>query len=138
MITITQYILIYLASVVAFFAIDMTWLVVIARSFYKTQLGSLMTDNIIWPVAIGFYLLFLVGLLIFAVIPAVNAKDFMYALIYGALFGFFTYMTYDLTNWSTLRDWPGMLSLVDIAWGTILSAAVASITYWVAVTFIVR
>jgi uncharacterized membrane protein len=138
MITPLQYVLIYLVSVVTFFAVDMFWLVVIARNFYKTQLGSLMTDSIIWPVAIAFYLLFLVGLLIFVISPAIEAKDMMRAVLYGALFGFFTYMTYDLTNWSTLRDWPGLLSLVDMAWGTVLSTVVATVTYLVAVTYIVR
>lgn len=132
-----QYIILYAVSVPVFFAIDMIWLGVVASGFYRSQLGNLL-GPVNWPVAIAFYLLFLVGLTIFVTVPAVANRDVGYALLYGALFGFFTYATYDLTNWSTLRDWPWMLSLVDMLWGTVLSAAVASLTYWISVTFVIR
>jgi uncharacterized membrane protein len=137
MITFTQYVLTYLVSVVIFFAIDMTWLGFIARDFYKKHLGHLLGD-VVWPVAILFYLTFLVGLLIFAIGPALKAESLSYALMWGALFGFFTYMTYDLTNWSTLKDWSATVSIVDILWGTFLSASVASLTYLVASNFIIK
>lgn len=130
-----QYIYVYLASVVVFFAIDMTWLGLIAVDFYKKHLGYLL-GPVNWPVAISFYLIFLVGLLIFAIAPALSANSFKTALVLGALFGFFTYATYDLTNWATVRDWPALVVFVDIAWGTVLSAAVASLTYVIATTFI--
>ncbi len=132
-----SYVLVYLVSVPVFFAIDMLWLGFVASSFYKAQLGSLL-GPVNWSVAILFYLLFLVGLIIFAIAPALQDRSIGTALLYGALFGFFTYMTYDLTNLSTIRDWPWSLSFVDIAWGTVLSAAVASITYWLSITFIVK
>ncbi len=131
-----QYFYVYLASVVVFFAIDMTWLGFIAVEFYKKHLGYLL-GPVNWPVAISFYLIFLVGLLIFAIAPALTAQSFKTALIMGALFGFFTYATYDLTNWATVRDWPAIVVFVDILWGTVLSALVASITYLIAATFIV-
>ena len=121
-----------------FFAIDMVWLGFVANGFYRSQIGHLLSDTVNWPVAIAFYLLFLVGLLIFVIAPAVESKSIMHAVLFGALFGFFTYATYDLTNWSTLRDWPMLVSLVDMAWGTVLSATVASLTYLITVTYIVR
>jgi uncharacterized membrane protein len=138
MFAISQYIGIYLISVGVFFIIDMLWLGFVARVFYKSQIGHLLADTVNWPVAITFYLLFLIGLSIFAIVPALEAKSIITALIFGALYGFFTYMTYDLTNWSTLRDWPMLVSLVDILWGTVLSALVASATYFFASTFLLR
>ncbi len=134
----SQYILVYFISTVIFFAIDMVWLGFIAKDFYRKQIGHLLSDTVQWPVAISFYLLFLLGLLIFVIAPAIESRSFSHALIFGALFGFFTYATYDLTNWSTLRDWPALVSIDDIAWGTILSATVATTTYWVVTTFFVR
>lgn len=118
----------YIISVPVFFIIDMIWLGVVAKSFYQTQLGHLLGD-VQWPAAIIFYLIFLVGLIIFAVYPAVDAGEWRYALLYGALFGFFTYATYDLTNLATLKDWPLSVVIVDILWGTVLGAVVASATY---------
>jgi uncharacterized membrane protein len=138
MLTFMQYVLIYLSSVPVFFAIDMVWLGLVARGIYRTQLGSLLAPTVNWPVAICFYLIFLAGLMIFAIVPAIEAKDITRAILYGTLFGFFTYATYDLTNWSTLRDWPALVSLVDMAWGTFLAAAVSGITAWVALAFIIR
>jgi uncharacterized membrane protein len=131
MLSLTQYLLAYAISVPVFFAIDMVWLGVVARGFYQSQLGHLL-GSVNWPVAIAFYLIFLVGLLIFATGPALAGKGLMYAALFGALFGFFTYATYDLTNWATLKDWPPLVVFVDMAWGAVLSAAVASLTYLIA------
>ncbi len=136
--TLIQYVYVYLISVPVFFAIDMVWLGFVAKNFYQGRLGHLLSETVNWPVAISFYLLFLVGLLIFAIAPALAAGDSQRALIYGALFGFFTYATYDLTNWSTLRDWPASVALVDMLWGTVLSASVAYLTYLIASSLIVR
>lgn len=138
MMPLIQYLTIYAISVPVFFAIDMVWLGLVATTFYRSQIGHLMGDTVNWPVAFAFYFLFLVGLLIFAILPAIEAASLMKALLLGALFGFFTYMTYDLTNWSTLRDWPMLVSIIDIAWGTFLSASVAGVTYWLAMTFVLK
>ncbi|MBP9668920.1 MAG: DUF2177 family protein [Candidatus Pacebacteria bacterium] len=135
MTSLLQFAWVYLLSVPVFFAIDMVWLGFVARTFYKDQIGHLLAPTVNWPVAISFYLIFLVGLSFFVIVPALAEKNFMKALLYGALFGFFTYATYDLTNWSTLRDWPALVSIVDMLWGTVLSAAVASITYILASYF---
>ncbi len=126
----------YAASVVVFFAIDMVWLGVVARNFYQNQLGHLL-GPVNWTAAIIFYLLFLVGLMIFVTVPAIEKQSLMHALIFGALFGFFTYATYDLTNLATLKDWPLTVVIVDIIWGAVLSASVAGATYLIASRFIV-
>ena len=130
--TITKIILLYLLTVPVFFAIDMTWLGVVAKNFYRAQLGYLMRENIIWWAAILFYLLFIVGIIYYAVLPAVAEGNWMKALMLGALFGFFTYMTYDLTNYSTVKDWPPEIVIVDILWGTVLSASVAVASFFIA------
>lgn len=124
---ITQFLTLYALSVPVFFLIDMLWLGVIASDFYRTKLAHLMGE-INWTAAIIFYLVFLVGLVIFAIYPAVERNNWQYALIYGALFGFFTYATYDLTNLATLRDWPLSVAIVDMVWGTVLGAVVATVT----------
>lgn len=121
----------YLAAMAAFFASDMLWLGVIARAFYARQIGHLMAPQVNWTAAMIFYLLFIAGLLIFVVIPGLQADSFRRALRLGALYGLLTYATYDLTNMATLRDWPLTMTLVDIAWGVTLSSLVTSVAYWV-------
>ena len=133
--TVLQYVWLYAISVPVFFAIDMVWLGYVARSLYQSQIGHLLGE-VNWPVAIAFYLLFLVGLLCIAIVPGFSGRGIMYAVMWGAFFGFFTYATYDLTNWATLRDWPAFIVLIDIVWGTVLSASVAGITVWLAGMFL--
>jgi uncharacterized membrane protein len=127
----TRYILLYLATVPVFFLIDLVWLGVVARDFYRGQIGSLMADPIVWWAAILFYLLFIAGIIFFAVLPGLDAGSWTKALVLGAAFGFFAYMTYDLTNLATLRGWPITLVVVDIAWGTVLAASVATASYFI-------
>lgn len=124
-----MFIKLYLIAVPIFFVIDFIWLALIARKFYLDQIGFLMKPNINWTAAIIFYLLFIVGLIIFAVLPAVEKKSLISALIMGGLFGFFAYATYDLTNLATLKNWPLKITMVDMLWGTILAASVSSITF---------
>ena len=124
-----SFIPLYLATVAVFFLVDLVWLGVVARGFYRDQLGSLMADDIRWPVAIAFYLLWIVGLLVFVVLPALEARDLGRAVLLGLAFGFFTYATYDLSNLATLRDWPVALTVVDIAWGTVLGGLVATASF---------
>ena len=119
----------YIVSVPVFFIVDMIWLGVIAKGFYRKALEPLMTPNINWVAAIIFYLLFLVGVLIFALLPGMERRSLLYTIVMAALFGFIAYATYDLTNLATLRDWPLMLSIVDMIWGSFLSASTATITY---------
>lgn len=119
----------YAISVPIFFVIDMLWLGVVARPFYQTYLADFL-GPVNWTAAIIFYLLFLLGLTFFAIFPAVQAGEWQMALLYGALFGFFTYATYDLTNLATLKDWPLIVVIVDIVWGIVLGGAVAVITFF--------
>jgi len=122
----------YLIALLIFFAIDFFWLGFIARKFYQEQIGFLMKTNINWLAAIIFYLLFIVGLVLFVISPSVERKSIFTAIFMGGLFGFFTYATYDLTNLATLKNWPIMVSVVDMIWGVMLSASVSTITYLVA------
>ena len=110
----------------------MVWLGLVANNFYKSQIGSLMKPDINWTAAILFYLLFILGLVVFVIAPAVEKGSWMYALIFGAFFGFITYATYDLTNLATLKDWPLLVTIVDLAWGTALGTLVSIITYFIA------
>ncbi len=123
----------YAIALPAFFAIDMLWLGLLARNFYKDQIGFLMKPDVNWTAAIIFYLLFLVGLVVFVIEPAVVKKEGMRALWMGAFFGLITYATYDLTNLATLKDWPVTMVVVDMIWGTVLAASVSVVTYFVAV-----
>ena len=130
-----QLIYIYLLTIPAFFVIDMVWLGLVANKFYSAQLGHLL-GPVNWPAAIIFYLLYIVGIIIFAVHPALVAGSLGKAILYGALFGFFAYATYDLTNLATLKDWPILVTIVDLMWGTILTGSVAAVSYYLAKTFI--
>ena len=123
---------IYLIATVAFFAIDMLWLGLIARNFYRDKLGFIFTGDVRWPAAIVFYLLYIGGILYFAVNPALEAASLQKALINGALFGLMCYATYDLTNMATIQQWPLVVVVVDIIWGIVLTGSVSAITYLVA------
>ncbi len=116
----------YLISVPVFFLVDMVWLGLLAKNFYQDKLGHLL-GPVQWMPAIIFYLLFLVGLTFFATYPGVQMGSVKTAALYGGLFGFFTYITYDLTNLATLKDWPLSVVIVDVAWGTFLGALVAGL-----------
>jgi uncharacterized membrane protein len=123
------YLKIYFAALVSFLAIDMIWLVVVARQFYRKHLGFLLSDHPNWWAAISFYLLFVVGMLVFAIVPGLQANSLRKALLLGSFFGLVTYATYDLTNLATVKDWPWLVTLVDMAWGTVLAASVTVIGY---------
>jgi uncharacterized membrane protein len=126
-----QFIKIYLITLPVFFAIDMIWLGFIAKDFYRENIGQLLTPNINWTAAIVFYLMFIAGLVIFVISPAIEKSSWHYALIYGALFGLITYATYDLTNLATLKDWSLKVTIVDLIWGMVLSASVSTVSYFI-------
>ncbi len=114
----TQYSIAYIATAVVFLVVDLVWLTQIARQFYASMLGDLLLEQPNVGIAVGFYLVYVLGIIIFAVAPALKTGELQTALIYGCLFGFFAYATYDLTNLATLKGWPVMMAVVDIAWGT--------------------
>ncbi len=121
----------YLLTTVVFFAVDMTWLGFIAKGLYKKYLGSFLSDKVNWTAAIIFYLLFITGIFYFAILPAVEKNSVVKAIIAGALFGFFTYATYDLTNLATLKDWPLPIVFIDIIWGSVLTGIVSTAGYYI-------
>jgi uncharacterized membrane protein len=127
-----MFIKLFLIALPVFFVIDMIWLVIVAKNFYRGQLGGLMKQDINWYAAIIFYIIFIAGLVTFVISPAVEKQSWVHALFYGALFGLITYSTYDLTNLATLKDWPVMVTIVDLIWGTVLAAAISFITYSIA------
>ena len=126
----------YVVALLTFLLVDMAWLGTMAPRFYRPTLGDIAISGVNLPPAIVFYALYPVGLLIFATIPALKSGSISTAVVSGALFGFFTYATYDLTNHATLRNWTLQLTLVDIAWGTILAAITSAMTFWVVSKFV--
>lgn len=122
----------YCIALPIFFAVDMVWLGVAAKNFYTKQIGFLMKSDVNWAAAVLFYLLFIAGLVVFVVVPALEKGSWVRALLFGALFGLIAYATYDLTNLATLKDWPLLLTVVDLIWGTVLAASVSVATYVIA------
>ena len=122
----------YCIALPIFFAVDMVWLGIAAKNFYAKHIGFLMKANVNWAAAILFYLLFIAGLVVFVVTPAIEKGSWVRAILFGALFGLITYATYDLTNLATLKDWPLVVTVVDLIWGTVLAAFVSVATYAVA------
>lgn len=117
-----------------FFAIDMIWLGLVAKNFYREQIGSLLKQDVNWAAAVIFYMVFIAGLVTFVIAPAMEKHSWTHALLYGAFFGFVCYATYDLTNLSVAKDWPLAITVVDLIWGTVLAASVSTATYFIAVS----
>lgn len=112
-----------------FLALDMLWLTAIAKNLYKKYLGYLMSDKPKIIAAFIFYAIFVIGILVFVVNPALQKESLLYALGFGALFGFITYSTYDLTNLATVKDWPVKITMIDLVWGTSVSAVTSTLSY---------
>jgi len=121
----------YLLTAAAFFAIDLVWLGVIAKNLYQKQIGHLMASQVNWAAAITFYLIFIAGILLFAVFPAVEKASAIRALWLGGALGFLAYATYDLTNLATLKDWPFQIVVIDLLWGTVLTGVVSLIGFYI-------
>lgn len=126
-----KYLAVYFSFLLSLIVIDLIWLLGIAKNLYRNDMGSLMASEPKLLAGLGFYLLYALGTSIFVIIPAISKQSWIYAVQYGALFGFFCYMTYDLTNLVVIRDFPVRLALVDIAWGAAVTAISATIAYWV-------
>ncbi len=127
----SKLILAYFFTAAVFFAIDIVWLGFIAKGMYNRLLGHLLAEQVNWAAAIVFYLLFIVGIFIFAIFPGLEKGSWQTALWYGVLFGFFTYATYELTNLATLKDWPMQIVPIDILWGMVLTGSVATAGYFI-------
>jgi uncharacterized membrane protein len=124
----------YFATACVFLGLDAIWLSTMASRLYKPTIGDLMLDKFEVTPAILFYLLYLVGVVIFAISPAIASGKWSSALLYGALFGFFAYATYDLTNQATLKNWTTLLTVSDIVWGTFATGVSATLGYLIAST----
>jgi uncharacterized membrane protein len=128
------YLKLYALTVPIFFIIDIIWLGVIARGFYRRQLGFILSPEVNWVAAAIFYLMYIAGILFFAVRPAINSNSWGQAALLGGLYGFFTYATYDFTNLATIKNWPLAIVVVDVLWGiclcTLVSVLSFAITRW--------
>jgi uncharacterized membrane protein len=123
--TFKQAVTLYLITLAVFFVIDMVWLGVVAKGFYRKHLGALLSPKVNWAAALLFYLLFIVGLVVFVIRPALAQGEPFKALLLGAFFGLISYATYDLSNLATLKDWPVIVTVVDLVWGTALGGLVS-------------
>jgi len=127
------YLTLYILTLAVFLAVDLLWLGVVARGFYQTALRAFLSPTVNWAAAFTFYCIYVVGIMIFAVLPGLAMGSLAWAAGWSALFGFFTYATYDLTNLATLRHWPLRIVLVDIVWGVVLCSVVASAGFLIGV-----
>ena len=126
-----KHLAVYFSFLLSLVVIDLIWLLGIAKNLYRDEMGSLMASEPKLLAGLGFYLLYALGASIFVIIPAISKQSSLYAVQYGALFGLFCYMTYDLTNLAVIRDFPVRLAFIDIVWGSAVTAASATISYWV-------
>lgn len=122
----------YAIALPVFLALDLIWLGLVARRFYRERIGWMLRDSPDWVPALLFYALFVAGVVFFVVGPALEKQSWRHALFAGAAFGLVTYAAYDLTNQALTRDWPWVVTVVDLAWGAVLSATVATVTFLVA------
>jgi uncharacterized membrane protein len=136
--TVRYYIKLYFITLIAFFVIDMVWLGLIARTLYRNYLGFWLASTTNWFAVILFYLLFILGILVFVVLPGLENNSLKETLLRAALFGLITYATYDLTNLATVKNWPVLITVIDMAWGTILSVLVSYISFMVGTRLILR
>lgn len=118
----------YVIFAVVFLIMDLVWLGYVARDFYREQLGALMAENVNIGAALAFYLLYVLGVMIFVVAPALEQGGWTRALMMGALFGFFAYATYDLTNLAVMKNFPATMAYVDMAWGAAVTGVSAAAT----------
>lgn len=124
-----NYLIAYLSTTIVFLAIDSLWLGIIAKDFYFKSLSHVILDRVNFGVAALFYLFYTIGIVVFAIKPAIESQNIWLAIGYSALFGFLAYGTYDFTNLATLKDWPVKMSIVDIIWGTSLTAFAGTMGY---------
>jgi len=126
----SRYAIAYAGALIVLLALDFVWLGLLMRGFYKTELGEMLRDRPNVVAAGLFYLVYVVGVVIFATAPAINSASWAHALMMGGLFGFFAYFTYDMVNYATLKTYPLKVVLVDVGWGVFVSAAAATAGYF--------
>lgn len=124
-----KYVAAYVGAGLSMAVIDAAWLISMMDRLYKPTLGSLLKQPIDFTAAIAFYLIYILGVTVLAIAPALKEGGLMRALVGGAVLGLVAYATYDLTNQATLNGWSWRLTVIDIAWGTTLTAVVAAAGY---------
>lgn len=131
----TLWIMLWIIAAILFLAIDMVWLIWIGRGFYVDEIGGLLRESPGIGAAAAFYILYVTGLMIMVLLPAHQAQSVSHALLYGALFGLVAYGTYDLTSLSVLKGFTAKIAMIDLAWGTFLTATVSALTLWLSRLF---
>lgn len=126
------YILAYLSAALVFCLMDFIWLTLVAKNFYQSRMGFLMLEEVKYSVAAAFYILYLLGLLVFAIIPALRQQSWLVAAGLSAFLGLIAYASYDLTNLATLKGWSVSLTLVDILWGVFVSTCAGTAGFFAA------
>jgi uncharacterized membrane protein len=127
-----RYVVGYLGAGLLMAALDAVWLTVANARVYRPTLNPVLAETFRLGPAVLFYLIYLIGVTIFAIAPALREGQWTRATVLGALFGFFCYATYDLTNQATLSVWATRITLIDLTWGTFLTAAAATAGYFAA------
>jgi len=127
-----EYLIKYLAILIPLGLIDLVWLSLTSKSFYGKNIGHLMAEKADLVPAVVFYLLYSLGILVLVVSPSLgNGSGLFKVFVLGALLGFVAYATYDLTNQATLKNWPLVVTVVDLVWGGLLTGAVGVFAVWV-------
>ena len=128
----------YLSVLPVLLIVDFLWIGVVAQKFYRAELGDLFAPTVNWVAAVVFYLLYAAAIVFFVVAPALERQSLVYALLAGLFLGLVAYATYDLTNLAVIRNWPLMMSIVDMAWGAVMTGAVSAAVYFIATAFLGR
>lgn len=126
----SMFLKLYLPLVALFVGADLLWLGVLMKNFYRANLGHIIGTQIVWPAAIVFYLLFIAGLLYYAIMPGIDSGEVLKTFLLGAGFGLVAYATYDLTNQATIPNWPTIVTVVDLAWGAFLSGFLSLVAFY--------
>lgn len=129
-----QFIKLFSSAAVIFLVLDFIWLLLIAKKIYQDQLGSLLGPTKVIP-AVVFYVLYLIGILFFVIYPAIEKDSLIYAISAGAFLGVLCYGTYDLTNLATIKDWPSLVTMIDLVWGGFVTAMTCGVTVLIAQHF---
>ena len=124
------YFKLFLSSFITFLILDFIWLGFVAKDFYARQLSLYLTDNVIWSSALIFYIIFNIGLLIFVIMPSIEKNSYLTLVLYAILYGLVTFATYDLTNLATVKEWPLIVSLIDMTWGMFVAFSSASVAFF--------
>jgi len=134
---ISQFVGIYGITTVVFFLIDLVWIGIVARDFYAGTIGGMLRDSVYWPAALMFYFLYIGGIVVFVLAPALKSgSGVRHAALMGGLLGLFAYGTFDLTALALLEGWPVIVAFVDMVWGTVLTAATSGGSLWSARRFL--